>query len=823
MSEQEEVKMKKSKEKEFTIADLPGVGPATMEKLVTAGYDTLLAISVSSPGELVEVGGFTENAARKIIKSARDMMGIGFESGEDLLKKREQVTKISTGSRNFDSMLGGGFESGGISECFGEFGSSKSQIAHQLAVNVQLPKEKGGNDGKAIFIDTESTFRPERIVQMATALKLDSQEALKNIKVARAFNSDHQMLLAEKAEDLIKTGEYKLLIVDSLTSHFRADFSGRGELASRQQKLNRHMHTLMKLAMTYNICVYVTNQVMAKPDTFFGDPTAAIGGHIVGHNCLMPGTMIQLGNGLIKPIEEIYNYNDVVSFDLKNSLKSDKNRIGTIVIKNGDGKVYDIKTTRHIKSSGKHRFFRIDSLDIEEVRAEQLNVGDYILQAFDLDICGEEQKLPKIDIPKIAKLSEEGVGLVKESIKNINRKELCNNLSITPRQFRRVLNQRYPTDFNNFHNLSANYVGGQLLQFVDVVESNKHRNYVIPETLNAEFAQILGYFLGDGGFEERSLRFRDARYDVLETYNNLFNKNFKICGGIRKINGKNCFNLDINNKIIRDLIYEVYRDLFDYISKSPKQHICAFLRGFFDAEGSVSKKQPRISASQKDEKVLTYIQLLLDRIGIRSAIRTYLHKGNRIFQIDIKDMVSVLRYSSMIGFSAIDKNGVLNKWKNHCERSYDQEMTPIKRKDLWNLIKSFGISPSKILKSRQSSYKYVGMRDLKKIVKFLLNTPTESSELKNKLDFLIKLISSEIKGERINQINIEDYDGVLYDFAVPNTENYIANGFIAHNSQTRVYLRKGKKGSRVAKLIDSPHLADAESIFMVVEDGIRDL
>src|SRR3989344_8379417 len=103
MGEQEETK-KKSKEKEMTIADLPGVGPATMEKLVGAGYDSLLAISVSSPGELVEVGGFTENAARKIIKSARDMMGIGFESGEDLLRKREQVIKISTGSKAFDAM-----------------------------------------------------------------------------------------------------------------------------------------------------------------------------------------------------------------------------------------------------------------------------------------------------------------------------------------------------------------------------------------------------------------------------------------------------------------------------------------------------------------------------------------------------------------------------------------------------------------------------------------------------------------------------------------------------------------------------------------------
>ena len=283
-----EVVMEEKKEtkkiREKGVGDLPGVGPAALEKLTNGGYDTLLSISVSSPGELVDVAGFTENAARKIIKAARDMMGLGFESGDDILKRREQIMRIKTGCNAFDALIGGGFESGSISECFGEFGSSKSQIAHQLAVNVQLPKEKGGASAKAIFIDGESTFRPERIVQMAKASGLDPEEALKNIKVARAFNSDHQMLLAEKAEELVKSGEFKLIIVDSLTSHFRADFSGRGQLADRQQKLNRHMHVLMKLAMTYNVCVYVTNQVMADPSVFFGDPTRSIGGNIVAHN-----------------------------------------------------------------------------------------------------------------------------------------------------------------------------------------------------------------------------------------------------------------------------------------------------------------------------------------------------------------------------------------------------------------------------------------------------------------------------------------------------------------------------------------------------------
>ena len=266
------------------LTDLPGVGAATAEKLIEAGYDNLMSIAVVNPAEMIEIAGVTEATARKIINAARKNLDMGFESGEELLKKRSEIIKITTGCKNFDTLIGGGFETGSISECFGEFGASKSQIAHVLAITTQLPLEKGGAGGKVIFIDGESTFRPERITQIAEGFGLDPKEVLSNIKVARAFNSDHQMLLAEKCEDLLKESNYKLIIVDSLTSHFRADFSGRGQLADRQQKLNKHMHTLMRLANAYNLCVYVTNQVMAKPDTFFGDPTAAIGGNIVGHN-----------------------------------------------------------------------------------------------------------------------------------------------------------------------------------------------------------------------------------------------------------------------------------------------------------------------------------------------------------------------------------------------------------------------------------------------------------------------------------------------------------------------------------------------------------
>lgn len=271
----------KKQEREARIEDLPGIGAATAEKLRLAGFDNLMSIAVATPGEIIDAAGITEATARKAIRAARDNLEMGFQSGIDLMKKREGIEKISTGSKNFDTLLAGGVETGAITECFGPYGSGKTQIAHLLAVQT-IAKDP---EAVAVYIDTENTFRPNRIKQFAEAISVDPEKVLQNIKVARAFNSDHQMLLAEKAEELIKQGlKVKLIVVDSLTAHFRAEFVGRGTLAERQQKLNKHMHTLSKLADMHNLAVYVTNQVMAKPDMFFGDPTEAIGGHIVAHN-----------------------------------------------------------------------------------------------------------------------------------------------------------------------------------------------------------------------------------------------------------------------------------------------------------------------------------------------------------------------------------------------------------------------------------------------------------------------------------------------------------------------------------------------------------
>lgn len=268
---------------EKDIEELAGVGKKIAEKFKEAGYEDLMSIAASSPGELITAIGIGEETAGKIINSARDKLKMGFESATAVLKKRENVGKITTGSKSLDTLLGGGIETQSICEAHGAFGSGKSQLAHQLAITVQLPKEKGGLGSKAVFIDSEQTFRPERLKDMAEALGLDPKKALENVFAARAYNSDHQMLLVDKVEEILKQHNIKIIIVDSLTSSFRSDYTGRGTLANRQQKLNRHLHKLQRLADVYNLAIYVTNQVMSRPDIMFGDPTVPIGGHILGH------------------------------------------------------------------------------------------------------------------------------------------------------------------------------------------------------------------------------------------------------------------------------------------------------------------------------------------------------------------------------------------------------------------------------------------------------------------------------------------------------------------------------------------------------------
>ncbi len=282
MSEPEEKTTTELKKRFELIEDIPGIGPATAEKLRELGFQTVESLATATVRELTQAG-VGEKQAAKIITIARDSIATSFVRADELMRMRQNLLRLTMTSKQLDELVGGGLESQTITEFYGEYGAGKSILCHQLAVNAQLPIEQGGLNGGALYVDTENTFRPEWVVRMAGPLGLDPETVGKNIIYSEAFNSDHQILILEKADKIIQENNIKLIIVDSLTGHFRSEYLGREMLAERQQKLNNHMHRLVRLARAFNAVAVVTNQVMSKPDAFFASGVEPVGGHIVAH------------------------------------------------------------------------------------------------------------------------------------------------------------------------------------------------------------------------------------------------------------------------------------------------------------------------------------------------------------------------------------------------------------------------------------------------------------------------------------------------------------------------------------------------------------
>ena len=274
--------MSQAARKYDVVEDIPGVGPATAEKLKELGFHTVESLATATVREIVPAG-IGEKQAVRIISEARNSIALTFVRADELMRMKENVLRLSTNSKALNELIGGGLESQTITEFYGEYGVGKSILCHQLAVNVQLPPGQGGLDGSALYLDTEQTFRPEWIIRMANALGLDPEKTAQRIIYSEAYNSDHQMLLLEKADQVIKENNVRLIIIDSLTSHFRSEYLGREMLAERQQKLNNHMHRMIRLARSFNAVAVVTNQVMSRPDAFFANSVDPVGGHIVAH------------------------------------------------------------------------------------------------------------------------------------------------------------------------------------------------------------------------------------------------------------------------------------------------------------------------------------------------------------------------------------------------------------------------------------------------------------------------------------------------------------------------------------------------------------
>ncbi|KAF4525867.1 hypothetical protein B566_EDAN015970 [Ephemera danica] len=257
-----------------------GIGASDIKKLEEAGFHTVEAVAFAPKKQLINIKGISEQKADKILAEAGKLVPMGFTTATEFHQKRSEIIQLATGSRELDRLLGGGIETGSITEIFGEFRTGKSQLCHTLAVTCQLPIDQNGGEGKCLYVDTEGTFRPERLLAVAERYKLSGSEVLDNVAYARAYNTDHQTQLLIQASAMMAESRYALLIVDSATALYRTDYSGRGELSARQMHLARFLRMLLRLADEFGVAVVITNQVVAQVDgasMFTADPKKPIG------------------------------------------------------------------------------------------------------------------------------------------------------------------------------------------------------------------------------------------------------------------------------------------------------------------------------------------------------------------------------------------------------------------------------------------------------------------------------------------------------------------------------------------------------------------
>jgi len=263
-----------------------GINASDVKKLEEAGFHTVESVAYAPKKNLIGIKGISEAKADKILAEAQKLVPMGFTTATEYHQKRSEIIQISTGSKELDKLLGGGVETGSITEIFGEFRTGKTQLCLTLAVTCQLPIDHGGGEGKCLYIDTEGTFRPERLLAVAERFGLSGSDVLDNVACARAYNTDHQSQLLIQASAMMAESRYALLIVDSATALYRTDYSGRGELSARQMHLARFLRMLLRLADEFGVAVVMTNQVVAQVDgasMFAADPKKPIGGNIMAH------------------------------------------------------------------------------------------------------------------------------------------------------------------------------------------------------------------------------------------------------------------------------------------------------------------------------------------------------------------------------------------------------------------------------------------------------------------------------------------------------------------------------------------------------------
>ncbi len=746
------------------LEQLPGVGAATAEKLILGGYDTLLSVAVATPGEVVELTGVTELAARKMIQFARDKLEMGFVSAEDVLVRRQGIGKINSGSSALDNLLGGGFETGAITEAYGAYGAGKSQLAHSLAVNCirQFP------DAHVIFIDTESTFRPERIIDIAKAQGLEPEKVLKQIKVARAFNS----LLGTEKVCIMNDENFHLdPIADVVEKRAGRDITTFAFNPETGEMEPVKVTALIEHELGQNNSLY-------KITTSFGREVTVTGSHSVfkGIRRGEGGKTVQRVKGNMRPVAEYANF-----------------------LKRGD----------HIAIP------RV--LPVKEKNIANINLAETLASSGDVEI----QKEIIASFQSSWQLLNE---VPKDMLKDIKALKL------------RHTGKRLATDIPNF------------------IELNKDALW------------LLGFIIaeGDAQYNDRLVRLRlTSEPALIEKAKRIIEENFKVQSFIHKKRGfhaqtllvpsrllclvmKYCFKLSIEKKAAD-------KDLPDWLFELPLSKLKHFMAGFWDGDGyhAASRPKNRLLFATSSRELANSVSSLLLRFGVVAGINPIRMKNAKSnWHTPYRVEAAGLNINNPLDLDRVTQNLNAPVWN-------DLAFARIKSIEEVRLDPATKVYDFEVNSAGQPYQNFVGG-----FGGVICHNSDHQMLLAEKIDDLIKKQSLNVKlvvvdsltahfraefigrgtlADRQQKINkhmhtlmrlAELNNLCVYvtnqvmsrpDVFFGDPTEAIGGHIVAHASTYRLYLRRGKKGTRVAKMIDSPSLPEGEATFVLDISGVRDI
>lgn len=538
-----------------------------------------------------------------------------------------------------------------------------------------------------------------------------------------------------------------------------------------------------------------------------------------GGQCLAFGTFVQAASGSLFKIEDCHNPLAVKSAlfeqgSTKDSPITDK----WDVSKEETYRIITKNPRLELEASKDHIFFVSTSNGIIEKPAEELKAGDKLVMPEKIDVSGATQAINSKKYYNSFTILPEGIELIKQkrNEKGFLQRELAKIIGTTQTTISEIelaeinvkpdvlkkLCSALGIDFNSF-----------LLKYT------RHYNWKadirLPQVIDPEFAQFLGFCMGDGCLEQDRITLFEQNKEVAFAYKEKFDSYFNMSSTYRLRESKNYHQLRFTCRSLVRLIREEFPTLKQGNSSSiPRQILesesivaASFLRGLFDAEGYMAGS--RLGIGMNNKGLIQQLQMLLLRYGIISSFREYDNRRNPYtknhrFSLEVSEKHSLSLFREHVGFSSTKKSALLSKIiSSKSDKSMVRQIIMQGRK-VREMIEQAGYSLA--LFPRVKDFFYNKKEMSKQIFKHSILDCIEDKLLHNQLEAVYNYPFLPVK---IHKIEIRQGSAKMVDISVKN-QNFIANCLLVHNSAQR-YSRLREEASKeffkkVASLMQDHYL-----------------